>query len=50
MVTLSRLKEQKENSIVVIGAGPAGLAAAEELRKKGYKVHVYDRYDEPVDC
>ncbi len=36
---------EKENSIGVIGAGPAGLAAAEELRKKGYKVHVYDRYD-----
>ncbi|BAI70738.1 glutamate synthase (NADPH) small chain [Azospirillum sp. B510] len=29
----------------VIGAGPAGLAAAEELRAKGYEVHVYDRYD-----
>ncbi|MFX4646970.1 NAD(P)-binding protein, partial [Acinetobacter baumannii] len=28
-----------------IGAGPAGLAAAEELRAKGYEVHVYDRYD-----
>ena len=32
-------------SIGVIGAGPAGLAAAEELRAKGYEVHVYDRYD-----
>ncbi len=29
----------------VIGAGPAGLAAAEELRRKGYKVIVYDRHD-----
>src|SRR5665213_3463123 len=27
----------------VIGAGPAGLAAAEELRRKGYKVTIYDR-------
>ncbi|QCO03617.1 NAD(P)-dependent oxidoreductase [Azospirillum argentinense] len=32
-------------SVGVIGAGPAGLAAAEELRAKGYEVHVYDRYD-----
>ena len=29
----------------VIGAGPAGLAAAEELVKAGVAVTVYDRYD-----
>ena len=29
----------------IIGAGPAGLAAAEQLRRKGYDVTVYDRYD-----
>jgi glutamate synthase (NADPH/NADH) small chain len=29
----------------IIGAGPGGLAAAEELRRKGVEVHVYDRYD-----
>ena len=29
----------------IIGAGPAGLAAADVLRRKGYKVTVYDRYD-----
>lgn len=32
-------------SIGIIGAGPAGLAAAEQLRRKGHTVHVYDRYD-----
>lgn len=32
-------------SIGVIGAGPAGLAAAEYLRADGYDVHVYDRHD-----
>jgi glutamate synthase (NADPH/NADH) small chain len=32
-------------SIGIIGAGPAGLAAAEELRRKGYRVTVYDRHD-----
>jgi glutamate synthase (NADPH/NADH) small chain len=32
-------------SVGVIGAGPAGLAAAEELRRRGYQVRVYDRHD-----
>ena len=36
---------ERAESIGIIGAGPAGMAAAEELRKKGYQVHVYDRYD-----
>ena len=39
-------KELKE-SIGIIGAGPAGLACAEEMRKYGYQVTVYDRYDRP---
>ena len=38
------LKEQEE-SVGIIGAGPAGLACAEELRKVGYQVTIYDRYD-----
>jgi glutamate synthase (NADPH/NADH) small chain len=32
-------------SIGVIGAGPAGLTAAELMRARGYEVHVYDRHD-----
>jgi len=32
-------------SVGIIGAGPAGLSAAEALRRKGYAVHIYDRYD-----
>jgi glutamate synthase (NADPH) small chain len=32
-------------SVGIIGAGPAGLAAAEYLREYGYEVHVYDRHD-----
>ncbi len=31
--------------IGIVGAGPAGLAAAEELRRRGYRVTVYDRHD-----
>jgi glutamate synthase (NADPH/NADH) small chain len=32
-------------SVGVVGAGPAGLAAAERLRELGYAVTVYDRHD-----
>ena len=38
-------KKQKNQSVGIIGAGPAGLACAEQLRKKGYKITIYDRYD-----
>ena len=40
------IKELKQ-SIGIIGAGPAGMACAEELRKSGYQVTIYDRYDRP---
>tara|TARA_B100000886_G_scaffold340456_1_gene310148 strand:- start:2562 stop:4007 length:1446 start_codon:yes stop_codon:yes gene_type:complete len=43
---LSIKKELKE-SIGIVGAGPAGMACAEELRKSGYQVTIYDRYDRP---
>jgi glutamate synthase (NADPH/NADH) small chain len=40
-----KIKNEKSQSIGIIGAGPAGLAAAEQLRKLGYQITVYDRYD-----
>ena len=42
-----KIKNEKNQSIGIIGAGPAGLAAAEQLRKSGYKITIYDRYDRP---
>jgi glutamate synthase (NADPH/NADH) small chain len=38
------LRERAE-SVGIIGAGPAGLSAADELRAAGYQVTVYDRHD-----
>ncbi len=36
---------ERERSVGVIGAGPAGMAAAEQLRKQGWQVTIYDRHD-----
>ena len=41
----ARPRRERAQSVGIIGAGPGGLAAAEQLRKLGYQVHVYDRYD-----
>jgi len=38
-------KSELKQSIGIVGAGPAGIAAAMELRKEGYQVTIYDRYD-----
>lgn len=33
--------------IAIVGSGPAGLAAAEQLNKAGHEVQVYERADKP---
>ncbi|MCL4170904.1 UNVERIFIED_CONTAM: hypothetical protein GTU68_014643, partial [Idotea baltica] len=38
-------RRERPESVGIIGAGPGGLAAADMLRRKGFKVVVYDRYD-----
>jgi len=42
-----KVENEQDQSVGIIGAGPAGMACAEELRKSGYKVTIYDRYDRP---
>ena len=39
------VKSELQQSVGIIGAGPAGLACGEQLRKSGYQVTIYDRYD-----
>ena len=36
---------ERTESVGIIGAGPAGLAAADMLRRQGVQVTVYDRHD-----
>jgi glutamate synthase (NADPH/NADH) small chain len=38
-------RRERAQSVGIVGAGPAGLSAAEALREKGYLVTVYDRHD-----
>ncbi len=40
-----KIKKSLGQSVGIIGAGPAGLATAEQLRKIGYEITVYDKYD-----
>ena len=40
-----KVENELNQSIGIIGSGPAGLACAEQLRKKGYQITIYDRYD-----
>ncbi|MBV8972621.1 MAG: NAD(P)-dependent oxidoreductase [Sphingomonadaceae bacterium] len=42
-----RVGSARGQSVGIIGAGPAGLTAAEMLRTKGYGVDIYDRHDRP---
>ncbi|MFH0944515.1 MAG: FAD-dependent oxidoreductase [Planctomycetota bacterium] len=44
-----RPEAEPENglSVAVVGAGPAGLSAAHELRLRGYEVTLFDAHEEP---
>ena len=42
-----KVTNEKDQSVGIIGSGPAGLATAEQLRKHGYQITIYDRYDRP---
>jgi len=39
--------ESNLESVAVIGSGPAGLSCGAELAKKGYKVTIFEKMDEP---
>ncbi len=41
------MTEKTGFKIAILGAGPAGLQAAQYLVERGYEVHVYDRLPEP---
>lgn len=40
-------KHRIDKKIAIIGSGPAGLAAADQLNKRGYRVTIFERDDKP---
>ena len=44
-VQAAKPAQERSESIGIIGAGPGGLAAADMLRRDGFQVTIYDRYD-----
>ncbi|MDF7674303.1 TIGR03862 family flavoprotein [Acetobacteraceae bacterium ESL0709] len=46
-MTLSPLTDTAHKRILIIGAGPSGLFAAECLAQKGYSVHLFDHMNRP---
>ncbi len=40
-----RFPVERPQSVGIVGAGPAGLACAEALRRCGYKITIYERQD-----
>ena len=44
-VTPNPPEKRTGNTVAVVGSGPAGLAAADQLNKAGHKVTVYERDD-----
>ncbi len=44
-VKAAKPQSERVESVGIIGAGPAGLAAADMLRRQGVQVTIYDRYD-----
>ncbi|MBN2588943.1 MAG: FAD-dependent oxidoreductase [Sedimentisphaerales bacterium] len=44
---LPKCKEKKNKSVAIIGAGPAGLAAAYYLAQEGYDSTIFDEHEKP---
>ena len=47
LVTPQPPKERLDKKVAIVGSGPAGLAAADQLNKIGYQVTVYERDPKP---
>ena len=44
---LAPVKVTRKETVGIVGAGPAGLTAAQDLAEAGFEVHVYEMMDKP---
>ncbi|MCB1379340.1 MAG: FAD-dependent oxidoreductase [Alphaproteobacteria bacterium] len=44
---LPAVKVSRQETVGIVGAGPAGLTAAQDLAEAGFEVHVYEMMDKP---
>jgi glutamate synthase (NADPH) small chain len=47
---LLECEPERQESVAVVGAGPAGLLAAHDLRRRGYRVTLFERSDRLGGC
>lgn len=43
---LPKCEQERKEKIAIVGSGPAGLTCAAFLRRKGFKVTIYEKYNE----
>ena len=46
-IHLPPVKVTQKKSVGIVGSGPAGLTAAQDLALAGYEVHVYEKFSRP---
>ncbi len=46
-IPVPEVEPEKDKRVAIVGAGPAGLMCAYKLRKKGYKVTIFERHEKP---
>ncbi|MGQ9720708.1 MAG: FAD-dependent oxidoreductase [Candidatus Jordarchaeum sp.] len=44
---LKRIESNREEKVAIVGAGPAGLTAAYDLLKRGYRVTIFEASEQP---
>lgn len=43
---ISKLEEDKNLKVAIVGAGPCGITAASYLARRGFKVAIYEKHKE----